>query len=74
MAATLENRDSTSDFNPVLRVCVNVVLFSVAVYVAAFVILVFVPGAGNQLVKMGVKEKQLEALFYPLLQVAGIKP
>ena len=66
MAAS-ERSDSTSDLKLAAKVFLYLAFSEVVVYLLVFVLLVFVPGFGNQLRSMGVDEAVLTKVFYPLL-------
>ena len=69
MMDTSERLDSTSDLKLAVKVFLYVAFGAVAVYLLAFVVLVFVPGLGNKLRAVGVDETVLEKVFYPLLHL-----
>jgi len=66
---TSERWDSTSDLKLAVKVLVYLAFSAVAVYLLAFVVLVFVPGLANKLRTIGIDDAVLTKVFYPLLRL-----
>jgi hypothetical protein len=69
MTDTCERWDWTSGVKLAVKRFVYLAFSAVAVYLLAFVVLVFVPGLANKLRVIGVNEVVLEKVFYPLLHL-----
>ena len=66
---TSEKWDATSDLKLVVKVFIYLAFSAVAVYLLAFVVLVFVPGVGNKPGTIGIDDAMLTRVFYPLLRL-----
>lgn len=67
MMDTSERRGPPSGRTTAVKVFLYLAISVVAVYLLAFVVLMFVPGFGNRLRSMGLSEDVLTKVFYPLL-------